>query len=147
MKKRLLRFILFASTVTSSALNEWELTGRIKWRSALKIVAALFPRSKVDHGPGSFWWKRMRGCIGCHVYDRQRKACGLIGETYGPDRPVPLGCGCYIPLKAESPWAECWLWEQTDGGMGVDWAKTLRKAAVEQIVPQTQKKGPCQCPT
>jgi hypothetical protein len=136
--KRVRRFLLFASTLTSSFWNEWRLTGRVKWRTAPKILAALLPQCKVERGPGSTWWKRMRGCQRCELYDRRRRACGKLGETYERGNvEEPLGCGCFLPLKASSPSAECWLWERTDGEMGVDWAKMLDVAWPRaQIAPR-----------
>lgn len=31
---------------------------------------------------------------------------------------MPLGCGCYLPLKAGIPNAQCWPWEKTRCGAG-----------------------------
>lgn len=121
--KRVRRFCQFAHTLTTSALNEWRITGRVKWRTATKIVSALFYKEHFPHGPGSFWWRRMRACQRCAIYDKRRKACGLIGQTYQRGSGIsPLGCGCYLPLKTSVRDAECWLWEQTDGQAGVDWS-------------------------
>ena len=120
--KKLRRFRLFASTLLSSAWNEFTITGRVKWRTAPAILRALWQRQAVDRRPGSPWWRRMRGCQRCPLYDRRRRACGILGQTFpwGGEQ-IPLGCGCVIFKKADLPEARCWLQEMTAGASGVDW--------------------------
>ena len=131
--KRIRRFGLFAWTLLSSAWNQWRITGRVQWRVLPKIISVLRPSQAVDRRPGSMWWQRVRGCQRCPIYDSRRKACGHLGQTYqrGGDR-LPLGCGCWIPGKAGLPDDDvgCWLWIETGGEAGVDWAKTVAKPSL-----------------
>src|SRR5262245_7043683 len=78
---------------------------------ALRLAAA----RQVDRRPGSLWWKRMRVCAACPVYDRHLKTCGYTRNLESLE-----GCGCIMPLKNGLPEAQCWLWEQSQGEMGVD---------------------------
>lgn len=120
--KRVSRFLLFAWTLLSSAWNQYAITGQVRWRALPAIVTALWSSPKVDRRPGSEWWRRMRGCQRCSLYDRRRRACGHLGMTYQRGGVLlPLGCSCFMPLKSAASGARCWLWEETGGMNGEDW--------------------------
>ncbi len=46
------------------------------------------------------WRRRMRACMRCPIYDPELKRCQ-------PYTGSPLGCGCFMPLKALQ--GSCWL--------------------------------------
>ncbi|MHC1766186.1 MAG: hypothetical protein AB9869_18110 [Verrucomicrobiia bacterium] len=121
--KKLNRVLLFARVLVTSAINFYRITRRLEWRMAVGVIKALFCRVPVDTRPGRFWWRRMRACQRCPIYDRERRTCGRLGQgivSYHGD-PIPLGCGCFMPLKAALPNAKCWLHEMTNGAKGTDW--------------------------
>lgn len=130
--KHLSRFLLFARTLLSSGLNEYRITVRVKWRVLPSILRAIFERHEGSRGPGSLWWRRMRGCQRCPLYDRHRRACGHLWQEYQRGGVLKvLGCGCFLPLKASIGDARCWLHEETGGMNGVDWsAPPIRSTSV-----------------
>lgn len=78
------------------------------WRSASALFA--LRGSTVVHP--KVWRSRMRSCMRCPVYDSRLKRCHNPAQTYllnGVERP--LGCGCWIPVKAKLSDAECWMAE------------------------------------
>lgn len=122
LKKRAVRFAQFTRTLFTSALNEFLITGKVRWRVLPAILRALFSRPQQSHTYGRLWWRRLRGCSRCPLFDRHRFACGHLASTYEKDGSyIPLGCGCFLPLKADAFEARCWLWEQTNGEAGNDW--------------------------
>lgn len=71
--------------------------------------------SRASTRPGSLWWKRMRCCIRCPIYDAERKTCG-----YTRNVDYSAGCFCLMVLKNKLPNAGCWLWEKSFGEVGHD---------------------------
>lgn len=66
--------------------------------------------------PRRVWFRRMRTCKGCPVYDRERRVC----RKTMPDGAV-AGCGCYMPFSAlvAAPYARgCWGWTALHGEIG-----------------------------
>ena len=76
---------------------------RVMWLGVLRDISKAGLRWMLTgfKSNGTTWRTRMRTCWNCPVYDRERRAC----------RQRDLGCGCYMPFKAMSPKAGCWLRE------------------------------------
>jgi hypothetical protein len=113
LKKRLSRLRLIAWTFSTSVLWHFKVRRQFDWSAPVKFVRALQMR-QIDRRPGSLWWKRMRLCQVCVIYDRKRRACGKLDDT--------LGCGCAMFVKNADPKSVCWLWENTDGRLGSDFS-------------------------
>ena len=134
--KKFRRFLRFVKTAFSSARFCCQVEGRACFWPLLKM-ARLIPKAILEgrrrkRRPGSFWWQRMKCCRRCPLYDRQRQACGMVGSTWNNQgKEEPLGCGCFMPLKAGLPEAECWLWQRTNGKQG--WADSLN--AIDESSP------------
>lgn len=79
------------------------------------LVRPLLFRRRVGR---SVWFRRVRACQRCRLYDRKARTCGDgrslfdLEPTDGGERQLfPAGCQCYIPFKAASPEARCFLAE------------------------------------
>lgn len=123
--KRLRRCLLFLHTFWTS--SRWLAKRQVKksrnFVTALALGKALWlsSRQRVDRWPGSLWWRRMKLCHRCPIYDRGRKACGRLNDD--------LGCGCFEPLKNGLPEADCWLWVNTNREMGHDFSFGVASSA------------------
>jgi len=69
------------------------------------LVGALWATSKPDRRG---YRRRMRICAKCPIYDRELHRCR-------PFTGAPVGCGCYMPYKAQGP-GPCWLRERGHPG-------------------------------
>ena len=71
------------------------------WRLALDMIRVtilgLFDRKRTR----ARWFRRMRTCQRCFVYDPELKRCR-------PHSQSRLGCGCYSPFKALFERGACW---------------------------------------
>lgn len=149
LMKRLSRFLLFARTLLSSSLNEYRITGRVRWRVAPSILRAMFERHDVARGPKSLWWARMRGCMRCPLYDQQRRACGhlavrqsdgSLSNTFMKDGQFQaLGCQCFQPLKCSVEEATCFAFIESNGRSGVDW-QAIRSTS-QALTLESQSNG------
>jgi len=81
---------------------------------------ALVRRALTGHRevPFALYLHRLRACHACPIYDRQRRTCGTPGDgekTYANDagRIRPMGCWCWMPLKARLTDATCWMSDMT----------------------------------
>jgi len=89
------------------------------WEAVWRLAWLLCTRRASDTKPGHLWWRRMRACYTCTVYNRQHRTCGTPREMWpdGAGGYVFVGCMCYMPLKARLVKAnECWLQEEGIGG-------------------------------
>lgn len=78
--------------------------GRVlSWADRLRMGWAMIAAALALGGVSRQLWRaRMRACRECPIYDRQMKRCR-------PQTGHLLGCGCYMPFKALSRTAECWV--------------------------------------
>lgn len=68
------------------------------------------------------WFTRMHKCLRCPVFDRKRFTCGTPGDEnkcfLDQDGQLqPMGCYCFMPVKAKLAGATCWLadFQQREG--------------------------------
>lgn len=68
--------------------------------------------------------RRLNRCLICPVFCRELKTCG---DARIPDRDDPMGCFCYMPVKARIRDAVCWLQEPAQFGPTCDagWPKEV----------------------
>lgn len=79
----------------------WEDRVRLVWGMVKALIGPLRAR-KSRSEVRSEWFRRMRVCGRCPVYDRCNKRCR-------PFKGSVLGCGCYMPYAAlfkERCWAD-----------------------------------------
>ena len=101
MLKRLNRARLFCSALLQGAALQWLIHRKLNWRVAPAILRALCDRTPVNRKPGSDWWRRLKGCRKCPVFDRSRRVCQVV--FHEDDKRMMVGCGCFIPLKGLEP--------------------------------------------
>ncbi len=96
------------------------------WRQWLEVLA--------EEGRSRSWWSILRailptlsqGTVSRREYRRRLRACRrcvLWDATLRRCRPLsgsPLGCGCYMPLKAAAKKARCWLKQAGVNELGWD---------------------------
>ena len=117
-KKDIVRRLKFFAALATAAL--YSDVRRVEtWRSALAAFAAFW--GTVADGssyrtPRWIYFRRMRACLRCPVYDRRRMTCGSFLDPEKRD----VGCKCFMPAKCGILDEECWLYDNTgnrdDGG-------------------------------
>jgi len=119
----------WVQTLASSTWQQCRVAGAMcplsVWRSAI----ALFALRGSSIVPAAVWRARMRACMRCPVYDSRLKRCLNTSQTYtldGVERP--LGCGCWMPVKAKLSDAECWMTEFGNG----QWATVAESDCIQK---------------
>ena len=90
-------------------LLRFKLSHWLQWLRVLRIerrsIRPISLLRSVARGVASkmVWIRRMRDCRPCPIYDRSLRRCR-------PNDGSPLGCGCWMPLKAMFADSECWAW-------------------------------------
>jgi hypothetical protein len=112
---------LFAATFAALQANSSRalvLNPAKLWAHGIAMVSCARRRNKV---PRTKWWRRMRTCQRCPIYNRKARTCGTPGnfylnkETY---EVIPEGCRCWMPWKAQCKDAGCWAREE---GLDFGW--------------------------
>ncbi|NDJ15602.1 MAG: hypothetical protein EBY17_31270 [Acidobacteriia bacterium] len=90
------------------------------WSVAKTVFLTLISRDKqADQQTVS---RRINRCLICPVFCRELNTCG---DARLPEAEDPMGCFCYIPVKARIRDAVCWLQEPEQLGPECDagWPK------------------------
>lgn len=101
----------------------------------------LFSLKTREQNNPSRWFRRMRHCQRCHLYDQKNRTCGnrldpdRWHDEFGQDQRY--GCLCYMPFKARFEKVNCWLWERTDPKMG--WPDNLNYGHSESPSPEQER--------
>jgi len=75
---------------------------------------------------------RLTRCRKCSIYNSRLETCGTPFVESVDDEP--MGCFCYMPVKARLPEATCWLADNTNGEMG--WPDYLNDIANTETTPK-----------
>lgn len=78
---------------------------------------------------------RLLACRACELFNPTTETCGTAGETYHNPltlKPEPLGCWCYMPVKAAFL-SNCWAWRK---GLDIGWPAELNTDH-EQVAPSS----------
>lgn len=94
-------------------------------RGFISALWALAFGPKVDR---STYLLRLHACRLCPIWNAQRETCGSpdsIDERTGylkDGEPIPMGCFCHIPTKAQLQDATCWLHDAYPDGSPIGYA-------------------------
>lgn len=121
---RLRKKVLRAHQFTRAAISGWAY--RIRWglpwmkSGQILILSILTGWNKPKLSFGPYRARLQRGCRQCPYYDWELKVCGnseepIIGPT---GQEFPNGCRCWLPAKAQTPTAVCFM---EDIGMESRW--------------------------
>lgn len=97
---------------------------------ALRLTSGLPMSPKRRRKMAPIFFKRLRVCRSCPLFNRQFRTCGSPGTvTHDPDGKVStVGCWCVMVLKSWLPDVTCWAVE--NGIEGIGWPPELNNVKV-----------------
>lgn len=90
------------------------------WKVASTLFLTLISRERL--ASEQTVTRRLNRCLICPVFCRELQTCG---DARLPDSAEPMGCFCYMPVKARIQASICWLQEPEQLGPSCDagWPK------------------------
>src|SRR5678815_116182 len=106
------RFCLLAGGKTKCAASAFRIYPPILYR-LLTISLSMLRRKRMV--TTTLYKRRLMKCRRCPLFYRPLMTCGNAASTetwINHDRMEPMGCLCYLPIKAMDPTANCWMYER-----------------------------------